>query len=194
MTGVQKDRHRLTQQPPSVDHHVHGFSPLTFLFPRHSYFHTHFRRDWPSMHIETAGTAWSGLPDEEGPWEVLRGVFVNAIIEYFQPCSYIFRKMVFIFFRWLFYEGALYFHHAFTVQMIWMYFSHVPLWRPLLLKPGQLELQFERTQGRKTQDAPIVWVYQLIRKLVFASLVASSDPHQLACYKILPKIGFRSPP
>jgi hypothetical protein len=50
------------------------------------------------MHIETAGTAWSGLPDEEGPWEVLRGVFVNAIIEYFQPCSYIFRKMVFIFF------------------------------------------------------------------------------------------------
>ena len=101
-------------------------------FPHwHCYFHTHFRRDWPSMHIETAGTAWSGLPDEEGPWEVLRGVFVcerntmwrenygnlcyfNAIIEYFQPCSYIFRKMVFNFFRWLFYEEALYFHHAFT--------------------------------------------------------------------------------
>ena len=58
--------------------------------------------------------------------------------------------------------------------------SHV-LW-PKIRSEGLLELQFERTQGRKAQDAPIVWVYQLIRKLVFASLVASSDPHQLACY------------
>ena len=36
------------------------------------------RHDCPSMHIETAGTAWSGLPsdDEEGPWEVRRGYFL----------------------------------------------------------------------------------------------------------------------
>ena len=37
-----------------------------------------------------------------------------------------------------------------------------------ILKPGLLELQFERTQGRKIQDAPVIWFLPVDPQIVFA--------------------------
>ena len=169
------------------------------------YFHTHCRHDWPSMHIETAGTAWSGLPsdDEEVHGRCEEDIFCfvkemqceertmevyaaskqlfwtfSAMLMHFQEN---YGRMICFFVGY--FMKKVNFHLACTDDL--EVFQSCPIrcdpnqkWRPLLLKPGLLELQFERTQARKIQDAPIVWVYQLIHAKYFTS----SDPHQVACH------------
>ena len=100
-----------------------------------------------SMHIETAGTAWSGLPsdDEEGPWEVRRGYFLFCardtmwrenygslccfkafFLNVFSHAHAFSRKL------WtddLFFSLAILWRKSIStlhVRMIWKYFSHVP--------------------------------------------------------------------
>ena len=160
------------------------------------------------MHVETAGTAWSGLPsdDEEGPWEVRRGYFLfcerNAMWRENYGSLCCFKAIVLNVFShahafsrksWtddLFFSLAILWRKSISTLHVRRtddleVFQSCPIrcdpnqkWRPLLLKPGLLELQFERTQGRKIQDAAIVWVYQFIHAKYFTS----SDPHQVACH------------
>ena len=100
-----------------------------------------------SMHIETAGTAWSGLPsdDEEGPWEVRRGYFLFCardtmwrenygslccfkafFLNVFSHAHAFSRKL------WtddLFFSLPILWRKSIStlhVRMIWKYFSHVP--------------------------------------------------------------------
>ena len=193
--NVQTDWHPL---PPLVDHNVHGFSPL--LFPHSLQARLTFNAYWNSWNSLVRFALWWRRGSMGGAkriffvlWKkcnVKRELWKSMLLqsncfERFQPCSCIFKKIMdgwFVFFVGYFMKKVN-FHLACTDDL--EVFQSCPIrcdpnqkWRPLLLKPGLLELQFERTQGRKIQDAPIVWVYQLIHAKYFTS----SDPHQVACH------------